>query len=55
MRQEEVTDECPGTGQHGRMDESAPGDEWYVICHVCGTKWAGGSTLLEPHRDLRKR
>ncbi|MBK3631750.1 hypothetical protein JHN52_01995 [Streptomyces sp. MBT97] len=55
MRQEEITNECPGTGQHGRMDESAPGDDWYVICHVCGTKWAGGSTLLVPHEDLRKR
>lgn len=42
-------------GQHGHMDESAAGDDWYVICHVCGTKWAGGSTLLVPHEDLRKR
>ncbi|MGW1431858.1 hypothetical protein ACWD6K_24990 [Streptomyces sp. NPDC002431] len=55
MSQQEIVDECPGTGEHGYMDENAAGDDWYIRCHVCGTKWAGGSTLLEPHRDLRKR
>jgi len=37
------------------MDESTPGNDWYAICHVCGTTWAGGSTLLVPSEDLRKR
>lgn len=52
---EEVTEACPGTGQQGHMDESAPGDDWYVICPVCGMKWAGGSLTVSPHKDWRTR
>lgn len=48
-------DLCPAVGQEGHLDFRPPGDDWYVICPVCGTKWAGGSAVLEPHRDLRKR
>ncbi|GAB3275316.1 hypothetical protein GCM10027589_00380 [Actinocorallia lasiicapitis] len=47
---------CPGSGLNGRLDfERAAGDEWHVICHVCGTTWAGGSQTLEPHSDWRNR
>ncbi|MFE5873365.1 hypothetical protein ACFQ6V_32580 [Streptomyces roseifaciens] len=55
MSQQDAAEDCPGTGQQGYMDESSPGDEWKVICPVCRMKWAGGSTLIEPHKDWRKR
>ena len=24
-------------------------DEWYIVCPTCGTRWAGGSTVLNDH------
>jgi hypothetical protein len=44
---------CPGTGENGHLDFRAAGDDWWVVCHVCGTTWAGGSQVLEPHEDRR--
>ncbi|CAN3982165.1 hypothetical protein [Kitasatospora purpeofusca] len=54
-QQKDQQEDCPGTGQQGRMDESAAGDEWYVICPVCGTRWMGGSVIIEPHKEWRMR
>ncbi|GAA3184856.1 hypothetical protein GCM10017688_44710 [Streptomyces ramulosus] len=34
---------------------SAPGDEEDVICPARGTKRAGGSALIDPHKAWRKR
>jgi hypothetical protein len=49
-------DECLGTGQEGRLDfENAVGDEWHVICRVCGATWVGGSSIVAPHEDVRTR
>ena len=53
QQQHDEQDLCPGSGQTGRMDESAPGDDWYVICSVCGARWAGGNLTVEPHKDWR--
>jgi hypothetical protein len=55
MPQQETVEDCPGTGRQGHMDESAPGDDWYVICPVCNMRWAGGSTIISSHKDWRKR
>ncbi|MFJ6617269.1 hypothetical protein ACIQOW_06740 [Kitasatospora sp. NPDC091335] len=52
-QQKDQQEDCPGTGQQGRMDESAAGDEWYAICPVCGTRWMGGSVIIEPHKEWR--
>ncbi|NEC49354.1 hypothetical protein G3I18_12340 [Actinospica acidiphila] len=49
----EVGIQCPGVGQRGRTMFLEPSDEWRVECHVCGTKWAGGSDILSEHQDLR--
>jgi hypothetical protein len=51
----DTTDNCPGTGQRGELDFSAPGDDWYVKCPVCGMTWAGGSDVIDPHKDRRTR
>lgn len=51
----ESADNCPGTGQQGRLEFAEPGDDWYVKCRVCGATWAGGSKIVEPHKDWRKR
>lgn len=45
--------QCPGVGQRGEMIFREPSDEWYIECHVCGTRWAGGSAILSEHEDLR--
>jgi hypothetical protein len=55
IREVYTTDNCPGTGQRGQLDFSAPGDDWYVKCPVCGMTWAGGSDVIEPHEDRRTR
>jgi hypothetical protein len=42
---------CPSTGENvGRMIEIQGSDEWYITCPTCGTRWAGGSTVLSEHK-----
>lgn len=33
----------------GRMIEYPGTDEWNIECPMCGTWWAGGSTILGEH------
>lgn len=41
---------CPSSGENvGRMIEFPGTDEWYIECSSCGSKWAGGSTMLNDH------
>jgi ribosomal protein S27E len=51
----DATADCPGSGQRGQVVFSEPGDDWYVKCPVCGMTWAGGSDVIDPHRDSRTR
>jgi hypothetical protein len=49
----DVGRQCPGVGQRGKMIFQEPSDDWYVECHVCGVRWAGGSDILSEHKDRR--
>lgn len=41
---------CPSSGQNiGSMIEFPGTDEWHIVCPTCGTRWAGGSTVLNGH------
>lgn len=42
---------CPASGENTGKMEFIPGsDEWYICCPQCGMRWAGGPTVLDPHR-----
>lgn len=41
---------CPSSGENvGSMIEFRGTDEWHIVCPTCGTRWAGGSTVLNDH------
>ena len=41
---------CPSSSKNvGRMIEIAGSDDWRIECPTCGSKWGGGSTVLEEH------
>lgn len=50
QEEEDMQGWCPSSGENvGSMVESPGTDEWYIVCPACGTRWAGGSTVLDDH------
>lgn len=48
--EEDINAWCPSSGENvGRIIERPGGDEWYIECPICCTKWAGGSAVLTEH------
>lgn len=48
--EEDMKGWCPSSGENvGSMIEFPGTDEWYIVCPTCGTRWAGGSTVLNDH------
>ncbi|MFJ6378348.1 hypothetical protein ACIQH9_21830 [Pseudarthrobacter oxydans] len=50
QKEEDMKSLCPSSGENvGSMIEFPGTDEWYIVCPTCGTRWAGGSTMLNDH------
>lgn len=51
QKEEDMKPWCPSRGEDvGRMMEIQGTDEWNIMCPTCGTRWAGGSTVLSDHK-----
>lgn len=56
QKEEDLKTWCPSSGENvGRMLEIRGSDEWNISCPTCGTRWAGGSTILDDHDYPRGR
>ncbi|WP_353649377.1 hypothetical protein ABLG96_21700 [Nakamurella sp. A5-74] len=45
---------CPSSTENvGRVIEIPGSDEWNIECPTCGTRWAGGSAVLDDHKRFR--
>lgn len=54
LRQKDMTEWCPSSGENvGRMIP-ATGDDWWIECPTCGLTWSGGSTVLSDHNRFRQ-
>lgn len=54
QKEEDMKAWCPSSGENaGRMIEAPGSDEWTIECPTCGTRWAGGSTVLPDHERYR--
>jgi hypothetical protein len=52
QKEEDLKAWCPSSGENvGRMIEIQGSDEWYITCPTCGTRRAGGSTVLPDHQS----
>jgi hypothetical protein len=50
QKEEDMNSWCPSSGENvGSMIEFHGTDEWHIVCPTCGTRWAGGSTVLIDH------
>jgi hypothetical protein len=50
QKEEDMKSWCPSSGENvGSMIEFPGSDEWHIVCPTCGTRWAGGSTMLNDH------
>ena len=50
QEEEDMKSLCPSSGENaGSMIEFPGTDEWYIVCPTCGTRWAGGSIMLNDH------
>ena len=54
QKEEDLARGCPSSGKNtGRSLPVTGSDEWYIQCPECGTRWAGGSTVLADHDRWR--
>lgn len=50
QKEEAMNSWCSSSGENvGSMIEFPGTDEWHIVCPTCGTRWAGGSTVLNDH------
>lgn len=56
QKEEDMKSWCPSSSENvGSMIEFPGTDEWYIVCPTCGTRWAGGSTMLNDHNKPASR
>jgi hypothetical protein len=49
-KEDDINRWCPSSGENvGSMIEFPRTDEWHIVCPTCGTRWAGGSAVLNDH------
>ena len=50
QKEEDLKGWCPSSGENVDSMIEFPGtDDWHIECPSCGTRWAGGSTVLSDH------